>query len=381
MAKTLTIGIDCRLEGPKHAGIGRYLTNFLLQIPEIPTAKKYQWVFFFHDQQQWHDFLDVSKKDAFFKSQQVVFAPIRHYTFDEQLRMPGIFAEQNLDLLHIPHFNIPLMYPGKIVTTIHDLLWHEYRGTHVTTLSPAVYWLKHAIYRLVVAQAVRKAAKIFVPAKTTSQTLFKYFPTAKSKTVVTYEGIDPSFKIRQLSEPARNNQLQSSKLIYVGSMYPHKNLEVVFQMLKLLPEYSLSIVGARNVFSENMKARVVELGISQQVDFLGYVPDDKLPELFAKHLALVQPSLSEGFGLTGLEALSRGLPVICSDIPIFEEIYGQQAVLFDPHNAQSLAEAVSFLKNPQHYQKYSSPSASFFNRFNWKTMTREMMDCYAEVLS
>lgn len=369
------IGIDCRLLGKKHAGIGRYIENLLLEIPHVPLHTKFEWAFIFHDQTQWQEFLKESDQSIFFSQQQVVFAPVRHYTLYEQLHMPLVFSKLNLDILHVPHFNIPVRYKGKIVVTIHDLLWHEYRGTKVTTLPAWKYWVKHGLYKRIVAEAVRKSELIFVPAQTIKQTLLKYFPNDGEKITVTKEGIGKTF----LQTPHQHSS-KEHRLIYVGSLYPHKNIEVVLQALKELTTFSLDLVGSRNVFQDEVRRRVEELNLQDRVQFLGYKTDQELVDLFPRYFALIQPSLFEGFGLTGVEAMSAGLPVIASDIPVFREIYQERALFFDPNSADSFTQTVQNLANDaQKYQHYTTFSDSVQRDFSWKKMTEQVLESYFKI--
>jgi glycosyltransferase involved in cell wall biosynthesis len=378
LEKRYRIGIDCRLLGKQHAGIGRYVENLVLQIPEQKHAEQIDWVFFFFDKKQWNQFLEESKYTSFFEKAEVVFAPIRHYSIDEQLHMPAIFSEARLDLLHIPHFNIALSYPGKTVVTIHDLLWHEYQGTSVTTLPAWKYWMKHFAYRFIVSKAVAKAALIFVPAQSVKETVSNYFPKAKSKIVVTPEGIGSTF----LSHTFQHQELpKEKKLVYVGSLYPHKNIEVVLQSLKQLPEYQLVLVGSRNVFQDQIRDRVKKLQLENQVTFKGYLPDKELIELFHHCFALVQPSLFEGFGLTGVEAMSVGLPVIASDIPVFKEVYKDRAILFDPQSSEDFIKKVKTLENKETYNKHTQFAHSVKKEFSWQHMTTQVISSYQSVLS
>lgn len=372
--KTFRIGIDCRLSGPKHAGIGRYIENLLQQLPHIKDLE-IEWVFFFYDKTQWNAFLKKqTTHKAFFEQTTIAYAPVRHYSLDEQVRIPAIFAERNLDLLHIPHFNIPFVYPGKIVVTIHDLLWHEYRGLQVTTLSPLEYWVKYGMYRLVVRQAVQKAKKIFVPAETTKQTLKKYFPGSAPKVIVTHEGVESTFLKSQ-----KHASLHSKNLIYVGSLYPHKNIEVVLQGLVQLSEYSLHIVGSRNVFQDNVRTRVKELQLEDRVSFHGYLTDEQLIDLFHNCTALVQPSFFEGFGLTGIEAMASHLPVLASDIPIFHEIYDRHAVFFNPKSVESFCQATLQI---EHKTSHHIDDARTYveKQFSWEKMAKQTVEAYVSIL-
>jgi glycosyltransferase involved in cell wall biosynthesis len=368
----MRIGIDCRLAGAQHAGIGRYIQNLVVRLVSRTDSHKVEWFLFFHDQSQAREvlgryFAGLQKNSA------LVFIPIRHYSIAEQMKLPGIFAQAKLDLLHVPHFNVPLMYRGKLVVTIHDLLWHEYRGAQVTTLKPWQYWFKYLGYKWVTAQAVRKAQAILVPARTIQRTLERYYPWTSSKTIVTKEGVETPAQVAPASSPTKK------QLLYVGSLYPHKNIRLVIEALKKLPQYSLLIAGARNVFQEQIKTYVKLQGVTQQVEFLGYVPDQELNKRYHQVTALVQPSLSEGFGLTGVEAMAQGVPVLASNIPIFQEIYGDAAVFFDPRSVESFVKAVDKLENANR-QTVIKRGLKQVEQYSWDAMAEQTFQVYQRVL-
>jgi glycosyltransferase involved in cell wall biosynthesis len=326
------------LAGWKHAGIGRYVENLILELPKlsetIAPGRDLTWVLFFHDAAQ-----AAEIGESWPENVELVFAPVRHYTLMEQWHMPQIFAHQKLDLLHVPHFNIPWLYFGKICITIHDLLWHEQRGSHVTTLKPWVYWLKYGLYLATVWFALMRAKIIFVPAETIKQTVLRYYPSVSEKIVVTPEGLGKTYvetaaALRQKNLELRTaaDKKQQLRLVYTGSLYPHKNVSLILKALTHRPAWHLTIVGSRSNFQDQIKQQVTELGIETQVRFAGFLPDDELIKLYQASDALVQPSLSEGFGLTGVEALAAGTVLLASDIPIFREVYGDAAIFFNPES-------------------------------------------------
>ncbi|HYD35492.1 MAG TPA: glycosyltransferase family 1 protein [Vitreimonas sp.] len=374
----MRIGIDCRLAGKRHAGIGRYIENLVRRLPS--QVASVTWVLFFHDQEQQSEILGNKS----LKNVEVVLAPVKHYSMAEQLKMPGIFRRAKLDLLHIPHFNVPLLYRGKIVVTIHDLLWHEYRGAHVTTLSPVVYWLKYWVYRRVTAAAVKRARVIFVPAQTIKRVVSKYYSKVEKKIQVTKEGVgvqnlNNSNPIRRLADQIPTGQKTFSDLLYVGSLYPHKNIKVVVDALKQLPNFTLTLIGSRNVFQDQVKEYVRKQGVEKQVTFAGYVADEKLGDYYSLALALVQPSLSEGFGLTGVEALAAGVPVLASNIPIFNEIYKDAALYFDPHSADSFIKAVKKLQASDR-KKVVNRGYKIAKEYSWDKMVQETWQGYQQAL-
>lgn len=370
----MKIGIDARLSGLQHAGIGRYTENLITQVLGLQTDDT--WVFFFYSKLQAHEVLGNFYEDKRIK---VVIAPIQHYTLSEQRLLPAIFSSENLDLLHVPHFNVPLRYSKPFVVTIHDLLWHEYRGQGVTTLAPWKYWIKYGFYRVVTRHAVTNARVIFVPARTIKDTVTKYFSATESKIIVTYEGAD--LRLQKFSEKKAaqllaiaNISVEHPFLLYVGSLYPHKNISVVLTALKELPHYRLYLAGSRDIFSDSVQKLSEKIGVHQQVVFLGRVTDDLLSALYSKTVALIQPSLSEGFGLTGVEALTLNTPVIASDIPIFHEIYQSAAVFFNPHDSQSLVKAVKAVES-------NPPNTKLESAYSWKKMAEQTYAGYQKALA
>ncbi len=341
---THTIGIDARLSGKQHAGIGRYTENLIKGLLTLNLSKNNQtpvnFVIFFSTYKQAKEVLgDLEKADHL----RIVIANIKHYSFQEQFCLPKIYQQAKLDLLYVPHWNAPIFYKGKLAITIHDLLWHEQKGTGATTLKAWQYYLKYVAYRYITKTIAKKAQVIFVPAATIKKTVLRYYPFVKNKIIISKEGLANVYQsaLKKQNPPAHRIKKQ---LIYTGSLYPHKNLKVVIKSLSKIPKYKLLIASSRSIFQDQIQALVSRYKVKKQVSFLGYVTDQKLLTLYQESMALVQPSFSEGFGLTGIEAMAAGLPVLASDIEIFREIYQEAAFLFDPHSCEDFLQALSELE-------------------------------------
>lgn len=362
----MRIGIDCRLAGPDHAGIGRYTAQLVRVILSKPSSV--EWVVFCSNQAQADYLLDKNIN----QNVRVVFCPIKHYSVAEQVWLPWLFYREKLDLLHVPHFNVPFAYRKPFVITIHDLLWHDYRGQSVTTLQPWIYWFKYFGYRLVTTLSIRMAKHIFVPSKEVFDTLLQYYPSAKNKIEITYEGVS-------LSPPAKLRQpLPNHFLLFVGSLYPHKNIVVVLKTLQQLPKLNLVLVGSRSVFSQQIQQLVATLDLERRVVFFGRATDGELHTLYQKALALMQPSLSEGFGLTGLEAMAAGTPVIVSDIPIFHEIYQDAALYCQPHDPNSFVQAIKLLTTQR--KSLIAKGRRQSQKYTWEKMAQKTLTAYQQLL-
>jgi len=342
--KTFRIGFDARLAGRKHAGIGRYSENLILKLIELAAKNnqvKVKFVIFFFDTEQAKEVLS-----QFFNhpNVEVVITNIKHYGLQEQLVLPKFYKKAQLDLLYVPHWNVPIFYRGKLIVTIHDLLWHEQKGTQATTLKAWQYFVKYLVYKYVSKQAVKKAKVIFVPTETIKKTVIHYYPFAKNKIIVSKEGIASKYQNALNHQPTLQPRIKK-QLIYTGSLYPHKNIAVVIKSLKKLPKYQLLIASSRSIFQDQIQTLVAHYKVKKQVIFLGFVPDEKLITLYQQSMALVQPSLSEGFGLTGIEAMASQIPVLASDIEVFREIYQDAAFFFDPNSSASFIKALENLES------------------------------------
>ncbi|MDO5561751.1 MAG: glycosyltransferase family 1 protein [bacterium] len=377
------IGLDLRLCGSRHAGLGRYSANLALRLPFLVPAD-YQLVYFFADKTQLAELVAQlgtlplaagQSAAAVWQKIEIVYAPIDHYSLAEQTQLPRIFRQAHLDLLHVPHFNAPYFWGGsKLVLTIHDLLWHEKKGMGVTTLPAWQYWLKYRAYLFLVDHVVARAQAIITVSQTAKKTITRFYPRAASKIKVIYNGVKPQVKPNVVAQ-------EDAPLLYVGSLYPHKNLEVVLRALAREPHLRLQIVSARDAFAEKIEARVREMKLTSRVEFLGKVSDQRLTELYSRAKALVQPSFSEGFGLTGVEALQLGTPVIASNIAVFHEVYGEAAVFFEPESIVDFLTAVKKSTKLRASATWQRLAAQTAGRYNWDEMAQATLAVYAKVLS
>lgn len=363
----MRIGLDGRLLGLEHAGIGRYVENLAEQL--VRADSPHQFVFFLSTETQ-ANWLSVLAKEVG-KKVEVRLCPIRHYSWREQLSMPRYYRAANLDLLHVPHFNLPLLYRGRVILTIHDLLWHQRRGAQVTTLPVSLYWGKYLAYRFVTKQALQKAEAIIVPSASVRATLESYYPKQAEKVRVIYEGVS----LPRARRPSFH--LPRHYWLYVGSLYPHKNVERVLEAMREKGEAKLVVVSSRSVFSDRFLAQVASAGLTERVTFLERVTDQVLVWLYEQAEVLLQPSLAEGFGLTGVEAMRLGTPVVASDLPVFREIYGQGAEYFEPRRARSLLRAIARAKRRSPHARHQA-QAWVRARYNWASMAQAILAVYEE---
>jgi len=370
------IVIDARLYGPKHTGIGRYTKNLLQALVHQPNFSKYRFTLIIYPELETEVKKDLGNNFDYF------ITNIRHYSIKEQLILPFVLYRLHPDLVHFTHFNKPLLYFGTSVVTIHDLIKHFFKGRLNTTRNATIYWIKHFFY-MILTEIVIKTNTIIVPSDFWRDYIIKNFKISPKKITTTHEAVDPNFliKINELNKSNSKENKSSDYIIYTGNLYPHKNINVIIEALRSLPDIKLKIICARNYFTERIEKLVVKYKLKSQVEFLGYIPDTEFKKIYSESLALVHPSLMEGFSLTGLEAMALGCPVISSNSSCLPEIYQNSVLYFDPNNTQDLVSQIKKLKNsPKLREKLLKLGYEQVKKYSWSETAKKTFSVYKNSL-
>jgi glycosyltransferase involved in cell wall biosynthesis len=173
-----------------------------------------------------------------------------------------------------------------------------------------------------------------------------------------------------LSIKPQKTQPKSSYFLYVGRQDVYKNLHRLIHAFAALPgkeNYQLYLVGAKDPrFSPHLSELARTLGVAEQIKFLDYVSYAELPILYSQAMALVFPSLWEGFGIPALEAMACGTPVITSNISALPEVVGEAGLLIDPYNTEAITEALAKVaQDSQLRSKMSESSLQRASEFSW----------------
>lgn len=365
------IVIDARLYGPRHTGLGRYTKNLLIALTNLPDFDNYRFTLLIYPELKTEIKKDLGNKFEYQVTR------IRHYTFAEQFFLPIILWLLQPSLVHFTHLDKPILYIGKSVVTVHDLIRHFSKGSDTTTRSPLLYWPKYWGYQLMSFFIIR-FNHLIVPSNFWRDYIIKSYQVDPDRIVTTHEAVDPTIIAprQRLSAKAQNY------LLYTGNLYPHKNIDVVFGALQKLPSLKLKIICARDVFQKRAIDMAAKMGISDQVEFLGYVPDEQFINLYQKSLALVHPALLEGFSLTGLEAMSLGTPVIAANSSCLPEIYENSVLYFDPKNRDDLIKVIKKIqKSPTLRKKLVALGYAQVAKYSWTKTAAKTLSFYHHVLS
>ena len=328
---------DARLYGLENTGIGRYLVELIDYLQKLDTENNYVILL----RKKYFNELNLSK------NWNKICTDFSVYGIVEQLKLPLLLIKEKPDISHFPHFNVPLFWFGKFIVTVHDLTMHN-TGKAASNLPASVYFIKHLIYKYLFRNAINRSTKIIVPTNAVKSEIKSHYRIPENKIIITYEGINDVFtKTKPKSESIFNKfkLIKNNYLVYTGNAYPHKNLKrVIDALLYLKTEKDIVlyfvIVGKINKFMQNIINYAKEKEMDDYIITPGFVNDSELISIYVNSLAFIYPSMSEGFGLQGLEALACGTKLIASDIPVFREVYKDCAFYFDPMNHYSIANAI-----------------------------------------
>lgn len=393
----MTIGFDARFYG-SNGGIPRYVQQLLNHLTKIDTTNQY--VVFLGEK-------NIQEFETGNKNFKKTLANARWYTLKEQIIMPWKIWRQKIDLMHFPHWNVPLLYRGKFIVTIHDLILLKYPSKKATTLSPLFFAIKYWAYKKVLRHAIYDSRKIIAPSEFVKKDILANFKVSEEKIIVIYEGSGmssarhcedsptavgedeaipcfngiASLRSRyRIAEIARNDVPKKPYLLYVGVAYPHKNLEGMIKAFQIFcdqysQDYHLILVGQENYFYRRLKKIISN--IQYPISYLGFIPDSQLPDLYQNASLYLFPSFYEGFGLPGLEAMSCGLPVLASNSSCLPEIYGQAALYFNPRDPAEMADLINTaLSNKNLQEGLRQKGFEQVKKYSWERMARETLEVY-----
>lgn len=334
----MKIGIDARFFGPVGKGLGRYTQRLIEHLEQLPGDDEFVV------------FLRKENYDAYRPASprfRKALADFRWYSLEEQLRFPPLIAKEGIELMHFPHFNVPVRTPCPFVVTIHDLILLRHPTRRASSLNAATYWLKYAAYRFVIRRAAKRARKIITVSECTKHDIVRALGVKAEEVVVTYEASDPPLPPQpDAKKKLAERGIVRPYLLYVGNAYPHKNLERLVDafgtMRKEGLDAQLVLVGKEDYFYRRLAERVRAAGLIERSDivFYGFAEDRELAELYRSARLYVFPSLLEGFGLPPLEAMRYGTPVAASGSSCLPEILDGAATYFDPEDPEAMRRAI-----------------------------------------
>ncbi|GEM_PF-3226631 len=366
--------VDARMVGPSQRGIGRYIGELLKAM--IPIDYGIEWTLITRPSSD-------SKYDPG-PSVRTITTSVRWYTLAEQWVIPRIIWSQRPDAVHIPHFNVPILLSlgrlfgrgPRLVVTIHDLLLVTQPREHASTLPTPFWMIKYVGFSLSIWLALREADAIIAVSPQTGRQLEEHLPRRYWKRIHVIPEGPPLLPKATVDDGAP----QRPYFLTIGSCYPHKNLQWVFEGISRLWKRGMGVTWVHIGPSEPIGKMFFEtIRIQEQAQFqrdsriieLGYVSDAELATWYAHAIATVFPSQSEGYGLPPVEALSCGGKIISTQVPSLEAVVAPQHQL---RRIQTLEECIRAMEDAWNERERRAQAIRV--GLNWHEVARQTLRLY-----
>jgi glycosyltransferase involved in cell wall biosynthesis len=361
-----TILIDAR---EINTGTGRYVSKLLQYLQKTDKTNEYLILLKPDDYKTWQP-----ENKNFTK----IESPYEKFTFGEQLGFKKQLKKLGPDLVHFTMVQQPIFYRVKTVTTMHDLTTCRFKNPAKNAF---VYWFKQQIYKFVNWYVPRKSKFVITPSEYVKKDVADFAHVKPDKIIVTHEAAD---EILDPAEPIKSLRGKPF-LFYLGRPQPHKNLAKLIKVFALLkkdhPDLLLVLAGRKDKVYDSYIETAKRLGVEKDVVFTGYVTEGQLKWLYRACKAYVFPSLSEGFGLPGLEAMLHRAPVASSTATCLPEIYGDGAWYFNPLDTHDMVRSINeVLVNPELRNKLIRAGREQVKKYSWQKMAEQTLEVYEKAL-
>jgi len=302
-----------------------------------------------------------------------------------QILLPKLLKKEGVDVLHVPSYRRMLgRRPCALVSTIHDLAPFRLQGK---------YDLLRMLYgKIAVKFLARRQNEIITVSASTGRDIETYFGIPQKAQHVILNGLDhgrftPGDAAGAKAEVAKRWGLNGPYFLFVSRLeHPAKNHVRLIEAFNRFKEqtgssWQLALGGADWHGAEVIHAAAAESPYIKDIRFLGFVPDDGLPDLYRAAGAMVYPSLFEGFGLPPVEAMACGCPVISSTRAALEEIVADAAEKVDPESEDSIAAALTRVSMDENLRKsLIQKGLENARRFDWDVNAARVLDVYEKVM-
>lgn len=336
----MRVAIDARKIGDY--GIGTYIRGLLHGLAEFNTSDEYAIL----GPAQLREQIPSRFEHV------IVDAP--HYSAAELFRVGRAAADARADVLHAPHYVVPFT-SVPVVVTVHDLI-----HLHRRYANP----LKPLYARAMLRRAVRSSARVLTVSAAVGSEIAGRFGNA-AKITVTPNGVDPRF-----TPEGPRAQRERPYFLFVGNDKPHKNLERLveaFGRTRAASSSELLLVGSA---FERFRSRAGAVA-------RGFVADEELAALYRGAVALIIPSLDEGFGLPALEAMACGTAVITSTAPALVEVTSDASLHADGRDIDAIAAAIDKLSSHEGLRReLAARGIERARAFTWRRCAELTVDAY-----
>jgi glycosyltransferase involved in cell wall biosynthesis len=386
MSRTLRIAIDARRLHGRKRGVGQYVFQLAQNLPKLTEGVEY---LLFVDRPLSDDNVPTGCRPVLVgrpfttESQSVAGPwPKLYSLYWMGYLVPRALKRERADLFHATNFAVPAHTVCPCVVTIHDLIYARAPGA----LDP----IYERYLGLTIPAAVRRARHIVADSAATKSDLLELIGTDADRVTVAHLGVSDEYRVCEDSEMLRRVRqeltLPGRFVLHVGAIERRKKLETLLRAAAPLLTRRLIdavvLAGEEGIGADAVRRVARELGIENQVLYLGYVPQDRLPALYSLAQVLSLASVCEGFGMPVLEAMACGTPVVTSNVSSLPEIAGDAALMVTPGDVEGLRRALERLLTDSGLRTEMTLRGLARARvFSWERTAAKLLAVYRRVLA
>jgi glycosyltransferase involved in cell wall biosynthesis len=253
------------------------------------------------------------------------------------LRFAAALWADRPDVTFVPAHTLPLVFPGRAVATVHDLGYRFFPEAHPAFERRYLDWTTRL--------TARRATRLIADSEATRRDLVSQYGVDAGKIDVVYPGVEglQCASGAEIAAVKAKYHLPDRYFLFLGTLQPRKNIRRLLEAFKCVAQkdssLALVLAGKRGWLIED----VLDEFKHPQIVLPGYIADEDVAALYSGALALVFPSLYEGFGFPVLEAMRCGTPVLCASTSSLPELAGDAALLVDPLDVQAIADGMARL--------------------------------------
>lgn len=315
-----------------------------------------------------------------FPTAREVVIPIGNKLIWDYWGLPRCVRKEQIDVLWTPAYVVPFPITCKSVATVLDLAYFVF---------PKAYRLLDVLYmRTAIPGSFRRVSALLAISENTKRDIVRLFPFTEGRVTVTYLAAPCGYKRideNDLLDTVRDKySLHRPFIFYAGSISPRKGMPCLLEAFALMKKqkrvpHQLVITGGRS-WGRQAEFRLLEGLDSDDIRILGHVPVSDMPAIYNLADLFVFPSLYEGFGLPVLEAMACGCPVVCSSLTSLPEVAGDAALMVDPRETSSLADAMYIaLTDPQTRIRLIEKGLARAASFTWEETARKTLEVFERV--
>ena len=372
----MRIGIDATALPSQPVGAGNYIIQFISALAKIDID--FELLIFANKSKR--NLFDIPDDGKLHWELVADMSPMQRLIWEQTL-FPGLVRKTRIDLLHSLHYTQPVRLGCSSVVTIHDMTFFLFPHLHTR--------YKRLFFPIAIRTSVQRADALVTISESTRQDTIRLLGVSPQKIFTTQLGVNDEFQVitdrELLAEVRQKYNLPRGFILYVGLVEPRKNIPSLIRSYKSLTDQGIKqrlvIVGRFGWMYQEVIEQTEKLGLKDQVQFTGYIPQDDLPIVYNLADLFVYPTRYEGFGFPALEAMACGTPVITTDISSLPEIVGDAGLLITPDDEHALTTTIAkVLSDSTLYEQLRTKGLLQAKYFTWERTSRETLKVYQRVL-